>query len=58
LQSLLKITRLGSCLERQEVVEDKVEVSRAFAIIAARAALAGKAVVGIEAGDITAGVVN
>jgi hypothetical protein len=41
LQSLLKITRLRSYLERQEVVEDKAGVSRAFAIIAARAALAG-----------------
>jgi hypothetical protein len=58
LQSLLKITRSGSCSERQEVVEDKVGVGRAFAIIAARAASAGKAVVKTEAGDITAEVVN
>jgi hypothetical protein len=58
LQSLLKIARLGSRLERQEVVEDKAGVGRAFAIIAARAALAGRAVVRTEAGDITAGVVN
>jgi hypothetical protein len=42
LQSLLKIARLGSRLERQEVVEDKAGVGRAFAIIAARAALAGR----------------
>jgi hypothetical protein len=58
LQSLLKIARSGSCLERQEVVEDKAGVGRAFAIIVARAALAGKAVVGTEAEDITAGVAN
>jgi hypothetical protein len=58
LQSLLKIARLGSCLERQEVVEDKAGVGRAFAIVAARAALAGRAVVGTEAGDVIAGVVN
>jgi hypothetical protein len=58
LQSLLKIARSGSCLERQEVVEDKVKVGRAFAIVAARAALAGRAVVKTEAEDVTAGVVN
>jgi hypothetical protein len=58
LQSLLKIARLGSCLERQEVAEDKAGVGRAFAIIAARAALVGKAVVRIEARDIIVGVVN
>jgi hypothetical protein len=58
LQSLLKIARLGSCLERQEVAEDKAGVGRAFAIIAARAALAGRAVVEIEVEDIIAGVVN
>jgi hypothetical protein len=58
LQSLLKIARLGSCLERQEVVEDKAGVSRAFAVIAARAALAGRVVVRIEARDVIAGVAN
>jgi hypothetical protein len=58
LQSLLKIARSGSYLERQEVAEDKAGVGRAFAIIVARAALAGKTVVGTEAGDITAEVVN
>jgi hypothetical protein len=58
LQSLLKIARSRSCLERQEVVEDKAGVGRAFAIIVARVALAGRAVVEIEAGDIIVGVVN
>jgi hypothetical protein len=58
LQSLLKIARLGSCLERQEVVEDKTGVGRAFAVIAARVALVGRAVVETEAGDVTVGVVN
>jgi hypothetical protein len=58
LQSLLKIARLRSYLERQEVVEDKAGVGRAFAVIAARAALAGKVVVEIEARDIIARVVN
>jgi hypothetical protein len=58
LQSLLKIARLGSCLERQEVAEDKAGVGRAFTVIAARAALAGRVVVETEVGDVTAGVVN
>jgi hypothetical protein len=58
LRSLLKIAGSGSYSERQEVAEDKAGVGRAFAVIAARAALAGRAVVGIEAGDIKAGVAN
>jgi hypothetical protein len=58
LQSLLKIARLGSCLERQEVVEDKAGVGRAFAVIAARAVLVGRVVVEIEAEDVIVGVVN
>jgi hypothetical protein len=40
------------------VVEDEAGVGRAFAVVAARAALAGRAVVGTEAGDVTAGVAN
>jgi hypothetical protein len=58
LRSPSKIARSGSRSERREVVEDKAGVGRAFAVVVARAASAGRAVVGTEAGDVIAGVAN